>query len=228
MNPDDEVIDAEIVEDTALQPVEAAPVAISGAHALQAIRESIVALDDQRAELARQGDVANLAYGAADLAAVAADLKVVERQARMDIATVLDSEWLAAGKMKLRDDGTPTRLPDVEVPGLGKVKVSGGRERVDWESERLLRRLIAQALVTEDGELVEFETPNDAIDAMFDALSPCLPLTGSLQWRVGSEDKATSTFTGLRGQGIDPDEWCDIKISDRVATVPRRPEGSAT
>jgi hypothetical protein len=62
-----------------------------------------------------------------------------------------------------------------------------GRIRKQWQSVELLRALVGDQLVDPDtGENV------------FGKLVACLPLTGSLSWRV----------TALRELGITPGDWC--------------------
>lgn len=194
--------------------------------AVQSLREFLVVLDNNRIALAEDGDDEGLANGAADIALLVKDLATINRDARLDIARVLDARWFAEGKMKLRPDGTPSRLPEVEVEGLGRVKVAGGKERRDWESERLLRRVILGAIVDADGELIG-GTPIEIADRIFEAVAATVPLGGSVGWKVGKWDAASKSFIGgLRGQGLDPSEYCDEVEKPRIATIPNRGEGS--
>lgn len=216
-------------DDSAVVPVGAvAPVdrtVIS--RAVQSLREFLVVLDDNRILLAEQGDEVGLANGVADITLLVKDLSTISRDARLDAARVLDERWLAEGKMKLRPDGTPNRLPEVEVEGLGRVKVAGGKERRDWESERLLRRVILGAIVDGDGELIT-GTVMEIAERIFQAVADAIPLGSSVGWKVGKWDAASKSFIGgLRGQGLDPSEYCDEVIKDRIATVPNRAEGSS-
>ena len=72
-------------------------------------------------------------------------------------------------------------MPDdkLELPGLPVMERRHGYVRKHWDSEAIFNRLIAI------GSL--------------DDIKACLPLTGSLGWRV----------SGLRAVDIDPDEFCE-------------------
>jgi hypothetical protein len=227
---DDEIIDGEIVgTGHDLEPTSPLP---QRSDAVLAMRHAITRLDDQRADLEAAGDVDSLAYGAADVALLKRDLGTLERATKASIAHVLIGELMAeideareAGESERRLTAMARRRPKREVEGLGRVEVPGGNERKNWDSPRLLRDLMLQAVVDPDtGELREFPSGPAMVDAIYEVIAKCLPITGSLSWRVGSLDKATNEFTGLRGQGIDPDDYSDNIEKDRLAVVPKHKE----
>ena len=57
-------------------------------------------------------------------------------------------------------------------------------------------------------------------------IAACLPLNPSLNWRVGAFDRATKKWSGLRGFGINPAEYCEEVLKERIATIPKRAETS--
>lgn len=188
---------------------------------LTAIREAIGDLDKQRALLEAEGDYESLARGSQDVATLVHDLSTLERESRYSIARVLDAQWEAEGKLERYESGdrkgqVRTR-PKAEIEGVGLVEVMGGSERTQWQSEALLRRLLDEAGVNEDGERIPLTA-----DRVFEVLRDCLPLTGSLSWRVGQLDRATDSWSGLRGHNVDPSEWCEEVEKPRIAKVPRR------
>ena len=104
------------------------------------------------------------------------------------------------------------------------IDVPGGSERKGWESRRLLHKLIRDVVADPDtGELRTFDGPLDVADAITAVIEDCLPITASTGWKVGSKNKVTGEWdNGLRGRGIDPDEWCDVIDKPRLAVVPKR------
>lgn len=207
-----EVLDAESSE---IKPFDAFPADMPLSGVAQ-LRRGLLALDDQRQALAEAGDVDTLALGTADLALVIGDLQDVQRSARRDIAQIM-----LAGHVD--DDGKPKRgNPKHEVAGLGVLDVPGGNEWKEWDSVRLLGDLIKLAMLEPDGELRSFDHPLDVADAIRDVLVMCLPVTGSLGWRVGQFDKATEEWTGLKAAGIDPNDYANHTAKERLAVVPKR------
>lgn len=171
------------------------------------VRQLIMAMDDRRAELAEAGDVENLAHGAADVDLLIGEFSVVKRQAQADIAKVLAEE----GERKR------------EIPGLGIVEVKGGFDRKNWESAKVLHRVIMEVIVDkETGEFIPFGSPTDLADVVEAAIKVCLGMTGSTAWKVG-EPKADGTYKGgLRSLGIDPTDYCDEVEKPRLAIIPKR------
>lgn len=226
---DDDVVLAEIVDDLrdpelvfdsgAIVLAEDAEVGFTDdipLDAITTIRRGLLQMDDARQELARQGDKDGLANGVADIALLVSDLSTIGRDARLDLARIM-----LAGHVD--GDGEPLRgNPKHEVEGLGVVDVPGGSEWKGWESERLLRDLMVDAILDTDGMLLPFDHPSDVVTTIFDVLVACLPVTASLQWRVGTRDKATGIWSGLRGAGIDPEDYAERVEKDRLAKVPSR------
>lgn len=220
-HPDLIEIDAEIVGDEVevFDAFAGAPLS-----SVAALRRGLMALDDDRQALAKVGDVDTLAFGVADLTVLISDLQTLQRSARDDIAKVL--LWNRAVENEaLEADGKKPKKgnPKHEVPGLGIIDVPGGNEWKDWDSPALLRRLMSEAIL-ENGELRHFDHPNEVVDAVYDVLVACLPVTASLGWRVGQFDKVTEEWTGLRGAGIDPEDYASHTAKARLAVVPKRAE----
>lgn len=179
---------------------------------ISAIRRALVDLDARRAELAAARDVDGLAFGVAGLAELIGDLGVIQRSARLDIAGVL-----------IEEETDPKARPKRYVEGLGIVEVPGGMERKNWESKRLLRRLVMDLVVdSATGEQVPYDSTLEFAEAVLAMLEEVLPLGGWLSWKVGSYDRAKRIYSGLRGRGIDPAEWCDEGEKERIAQVPKR------
>lgn len=177
--------------------------------AVTALRRGLLQLDDQRAAMAQAGDYRNLAFGAADLAAIIADLSAIHRQARLDVARIIAATYEGPG------------VPKVLIEGLGEVKVPGGNERRGWDSEALLRKLVRELIIDEDGAL-RYETVTEAADAIVQLVLDVLPVSASTDWKVGQQDKATGEWSGLRGYGIDPADWCSEVAKPRLASIPKR------
>jgi hypothetical protein len=163
-------------------------------------------MDDRRAELAKAGDVESLAHGAADVDLLASELSTIKRSAQADIAKI----FAETGERKR------------EVPNLGIVEVKGGFDRKNWQSRKLLNRIIMEAILdTETGEFFTTE-PAEVASAIETAISTVLGMTGSTSWKVG-EKSADGTYKGgLRSIGIDPEDYCDEVEKPRLATIPKR------
>lgn len=163
-------------------------------------------MDDRRAELAKAGDVESLAHGAADVDLLASELSTIKRSAQADIARI----FAETGERKR------------EVPNLGVVEVKGGFDRKNWQSRKLLNRIIMEAIL--DPETGEFFTtePAEVASAIETAISTVLGMTGSTSWKVG-ERAADGTYKGgLRSVGINPEDYCDEVEKPRLATIPKR------
>jgi hypothetical protein len=171
------------------------------------VRQLIMAMDDRRAELAEAGDVDNLAHGAADVDLLIGEFSVVKRQAQADIAKVM-----AEADERKR-----------EVPGLGVVEVKGGFDRKNWESGKVLHRVIMEAIVDkETGEIHSFDSPTAFATAVENNIRACLGMTGSTAWKVG-ERKPDGTYKGgLRSLDIDPTDYCDEIERPQLAIIPKR------
>lgn len=145
---------------------------------VEALRVAIVRMMDEAAALVQAGDWEALIRGLEPLQQVLGDLRLLEQQVKRGIA-----------------DTMPERR--VSVEGVGTVERKAKVTRKGWDSDELLRKIIAGAILDEEtGELPE--SPVVAADLILQELRAVLPITGSLGWRV----------TALRERGIDPDEWC--------------------
>ena len=150
-----------------------------GASPVEALRVAIGAMVDDVAALVEAGDWETLIRGLEPLQQVLGDLRIVEQQVKRGIA-----------------DTMPERR--VTVEGVGTVERKAKVSRKNWDSDELLRKLIARAILdSETGELPS--SPIVAADLILQELRAVMPITGSLGWRV----------TALRERGIDPDEWCE-------------------
>lgn len=224
----DEVIDAELVDDepSAVEHVGSAT-SVEQRHGLAELRRGLMVLDDQRMAMTAAGDVDGLAHGVADIRDILSDLRALERACQSDLAQLLLLFHEAAG-------GSQFRNPKHVVPGIGEVKVPGGNERKGWESERLLRLLTnnlvaGQKEVQVDGETGEIiTTDNDTqtiaefAESMIEMLTSCVSFTSSLSWKVGQQNSVTKEWSGLKGYGIDPSDWCDETPKPRLAEIPKR------
>jgi hypothetical protein len=143
-----------------------------------ALREAIARMGDSVRLLAEQGDYESLVRGLEPLQQVIGDLRVIEHDAKRFIA-----------------DTMPDRR--VTVEGVGTVERRAKITRKNWDSDELLRKIVAAAVVNpETGEIPN--SPMEAADRILQEIRACLPITGSLGWRLGA----------LRERGYDPDEWC--------------------
>lgn len=201
-------------------PLDAAPATPSGAPDLapiRALREALGSLLDQERAMFEAGDTVGLSWGAAQVAALKADLGDIERTAKTDIAVLIRRGWMTG-------DGEPRKgKPKQMIDGLGMVEVESSFERKNWESEKLLRAIVMKSLI--DPETGEIGEPVKVVDDLLANLSAALPITGSLGWRVGQEKPVGSgQWTGLRGLGFDPDDFCDTLDKPVMAKVPRLPD----
>lgn len=214
------------------------------AAALGPIREAIAALSDQAIALHEAGDHEALAAGGQDLETVVDELSTLHRDVRLFVADLIDKRERvlraadaerreAEGKKPIQRNDPDKALGMVrcEVPGVGAVEVNGGWDRKNWESDKLLRRMLHVAL---DGlSIFDAETGEDArdlaIDRVFEVLNDTMPVTPSMQWRVGTWPKTdpktgetVKPATGLKLYGIDDENWCDRTAKPRLARWPNR------
>lgn len=144
---------------------------------LAQLRHLVLALDDRRAALAEAGDLHRLAEGLAQLRTINGDLQQLARHVEDNVAALMPDK-------------------QVEIPGVGVIERRRGTDRRKWQSEDLLRTLIRDELDDGTGEL---PSPAETLDRVLGVVTACMPVTGSLGWRV----------TALRERGIDPDEWAE-------------------
>lgn len=220
----EEVIEGELVDDTprAVEHV-GTDASVEQRQGLAELRRGLMVLDDQRLAMKDAGDVDGLVIGVADIRDILTDLRALERACIVDVAQLLMVFHEASG-------GKPSRNPKHITPGIGEVKVPGGNERKGWESEKLLR-LLVKNLVDEQrstepdpatGELADTLTVPEFAETMIEMLLACVPFTSSLGWKVGTYDKGTDTWTGLKAFGIDPGDYCDETPKPRLAEIPKR------
>lgn len=204
---------------------------------LLALRGALMALDNERIALAEAGDYEQLARGGAAIDIIAGDLGAILRSTKLDIARILDtaeSERRAAIRAEEYpgvDEDDPAipyslspRLGPVraEVEGVGAVDVNGGWDRKNWQSMKLLERMLHIALDPMDLWSTEGEEQHDAvIERLMDVLGEVMPLHPSLQWKVGRYAKGKPP-TGMKRFQLDDEEWCDRTPKPRQASWPRQ------
>ena len=219
MNDDNEIVDAEIVDDTpsalALPDLD---LTTSRGAGLASLRRGLLVLDDMRADMVARQDADGLAHGAADVRDIITDLSALKRNVESDLAALLLACHAAAGL-------SPRRNPKHFVEGLGEIDVPGGNERKDWESGKILKLLIQRTFYDhETGEAKAHETPQAAVEAFVEILESCITFGPSTSWKVGTKDSSTGGFVnGLRGVGIDPSDYCSEQAKPRLAVIPKRP-----
>lgn len=158
----------------ATRPLPARPA--GPADALAALRAAIGRLDGERGDLAAAGDVDALAVGLAGLRTLQRDLRALADAVEADVAALMDG-------------------PRLVVDGLGVLERHRRAERVRWDGEAILQRLVRLALDPDGtGELPA--SPIEAVTAVIGALAECSTITlPSTSWRT----------TALRARGIDVD-----------------------
>ena len=219
MNDDNEIVDAEIVDDTpsalALPDLD---LTTSRGAGLASLRRGLLVLDDMRADMVARQDADGLAHGAADVRDIITDLSALKRNVESDLAALLLACHAAAGL-------SPRRNPKHFVEGLGEIDVPGGNERKDWESGKILKLLVQRTFFDhETGEKKDLGTQEDAVAEFVEILKSCLSFGGSTAWKVGTWDKPTESYVGgLRGVGIDPSDFCSEQAKPRLAVIPKRP-----
>jgi hypothetical protein len=201
-------------EDAALEHVEDLPTPTAKPTWVEGLRHILAdVLEPERLRLAEAGDAEALAYGYHDLQPLVAEFNVFLRDLQFDVAKIMDE----------RNVG---KLP---VEGVGVVESHRTIERRDWQSSALLQRIVLHALA--EAGVLDPETGQIGNEEAFQAanlittfLSTALPLTGSLQWRVGQWDKSKGTYaSGIRSLGLDPDDWCRETYGPPRAQIPKRP-----
>ena len=203
--------------------------------ATQPIRQAIATLHDQALALRSARDYESLAAGGQDLETVNDDLATLIRDVKLYVAEIVDEMERearahdaemreAAGKNPLKRNDPDASLGPVrvEVEGVGAVEVNGGWDRKNWQSERLLREMLSRFLanwvvVDRSGEVIP---PDRVVDDLATFLIEIMPVTGSMQWRVGKADGSN----GLRAFGVDETDYCERTEKPRLARWPRRQE----
>lgn len=104
----------------------------------------------------------------------------------------------------------PGRYATVE--GVGDVEKSWGYDRSGWDHDSLFNLVLARARDERgvDEETGEYEDPAVVV---LRVLREC---AGIGYWKVGNKDKGT----GLKGRGIDPDEYCTVTDKRPSVSVP--------
>lgn len=200
--------------------------------AVQSLREVIGTLDDQAKALRAAGDYESLSAGGQDLELVVDDLAALMRDVKVYVAEIVDEREreyrahdaenrAAVGKapLKRNDPDAPLGPVRVEVEGVGAVEVNGGWDRKNWESERLLRDMLRRflasyRLIDADGTMLH---PENAVERLHAFLTEIMPVTGSMQWRVGKADGSN----GLRAFGVDETDYCERTEKPRLARWPK-------
>lgn len=176
-------------------PQDRAPEPAGGVTLVDALRLALAKADDQRQALADAGDIANLAYGLTQLKVLADDLRTLLRDVEANVADLMDAKL-------------------VELPEVGiTLERKRGTDRRSWDSMALLQEVIRRS-VDPDGT-GELPPVGEVIQRLHDGVSACVPVTGSLGWRVGA----------LRAIGLDPDEWCETSPG-RTSVIVRGGEQS--
>ena len=128
-------------------------------------------------ELAEHGDWESLGDGLERIRALKRQLSTLERHVEDHVAAL---------------------MPDKRIvtPGLGMERRTS-KDRRGWQSEEILRELHAQSWA--DGDGVQ-RTEGEAFEVFYESVKECVPLTGSLAWRV----KALAEY------GIDPEDYAEV------------------
>lgn len=207
------------------------------APALEPIRHAIARLADEATALFEAGDYESLAAGGQDIEVVIDELSTVYRDVRLFVASIVDhrerearvrdaAERASDGRrpIKRNDPDASLGLVRTEVAGVGAVEINGGYYRTNWQSDKLLRRMLHIAL---DGmSIFDATTGEDARDAAIErvagVLTDVMPIRPSMQWRVGSWPRGDQPATGLKLYGINDADWCDRTDKVRLASWPRR------
>lgn len=94
---------------------------------------------------------------------------------------------------------------DVDVDGVGRVKIARARDRKEWDSRGAVFAYIDARMVAREGELPD---PTDVAEWVMDVL----PATASTSCKV----------TPLRAVGLDPKAFCEDKPGKIGVTLPPR------
>lgn len=202
------------------------------APALAAIQQAIGRMHAEAGELRLAGDYESLSMGGQDLEAVIDDLHTLHRDVKLYVAEIVDAHERAArardaearaeaGKKPLAKNDPDRSLGSVrvEVEGVGAVEVNGGWDRKNWQSEKLLREILRRffasyRLLDADGTVIDNDEAADALHAW---LVEVMPVTPSMQWRVGKADGSN----GLRAFQINDEDYCDRTEKPRLARWPK-------
>ena len=150
-----------------------------------------LSLDDRRQELAKAEEWEILADLLEAIRAWIVEFRRIENLVEIDVHRLLPYKKASTGEV------------DAEKDWTGK--------RVHWESDKLLARLLQLwALDTDTGELT---VPFADLQDLAVILGRALPLTKSLQWRVG----------GVEASGLDPNDFRDRKGGRPKVTTTFRP-----
>lgn len=112
---------------------------------LARLREAILAVDDQREQLAQAGDLDNLARGLVQLKTLVGDLNQLTRAVEDDVARLMPAKR-------------------VEIEGVGAIERRKGTDRKAWKWDDLLPILVRTYL---DPDLTgELPSTPEAVDRM--------------------------------------------------------------
>jgi hypothetical protein len=149
--------------------------------------EALIALTDASLPLLAD-DVDALGHGITNLARLGRSLSALGDEAKK-----LARAWLD------RHD-----VYKVPVVGVGVIKRDSGLTRTQWRHLDLMVEVVKRGF--ESGAISH---PNEVPAFLLSVIS-------SPSWKVGTKDAVTGEWSGLRGLGLDPADWC---LEDRKATV---------
>jgi hypothetical protein len=125
---------------------------------LARLREAILAVDDQRQQLAEQGDLDNLARGLVQLKTLLGDLRQLSQAVEDDVARLMPAKR-------------------VEVEGVGAIEKRKGTDRKSWQWDDLLPVLVRLYL---DPELTgELPSSSEAVERMRALITEVIGVTPS-------------------------------------------------
>lgn len=151
-----------------LVPVEAAPAA------LVLLRAAIASLDEQRADLAHQGEWEALTAGVVQLDALLRDLRELRRACEQDVVELI-----------------PAKKAFVE--GVGFVEVKTDIRRRNWQSRDLAMAAVANAV-----EAGDVDHPMDVVELMLAMFSISAAKVTALRERGFDPDEWCETEWGHR------------------------------
>jgi len=168
--------------------------------ALQQISALLLALDDERAALAAQGDHEALLAGLVFMRSLRTQLAVLERATEDDAARLVDA---------LPRTGRARRW---EVDGIGLVELRNQYPTRKWHDDALVPALVRAALdPAGTGEVPADMTVLDVARQVAKALTDC----ARMEWRTGT----TGTSTGLATYGLEPNAYRDEAGDPRVTVA---------
>lgn len=85
----------------------------------------------------------------------------------------------------------------LDVAGVGRVEIKHDTRRSGWESEEILKRIVALA---RDERRYDLDT-GEQLEDEFSCLARVLGEVARFEWRS----------TALRGHGIEPDDFCTVQ-----------------